>query len=156
MTPGEKYMSEVKFKNDSDFTFTPPSFDRSLSNDDTVNDNSNSFLDLYPDQTERSELYCYYSIFGNSDKKNSKDFDKTKNRLYAPTPFDILRGLDLDFEETLNSNKNESDVEKIYSEIELKNPGIHSTFSKYGIPDPICKVVTKRLIKLALLYNKKE
>ena len=68
MTPGEKYMSEVKFKNDSDFTFTPPSFDRSLSNDDTVNDNSNSFLDLYPDQTERSELTFYYSIFGNCDK----------------------------------------------------------------------------------------
>ncbi len=31
MKPDEKYMSEVKLKNNSDFTFTPPSFDRSLS-----------------------------------------------------------------------------------------------------------------------------
>ena len=55
-----------------------------------------------------------------------------------------------------NPNNNETNVDKIYSEIELKNPGIHSTFSKYGIPDPICKVITERLIKLALLYNKEE
>lgn len=156
MRPDEKYMSEVKFKNDSDFTFTPPSFDRSLATDDPVNDDSNNFLDLYPDQTERSELYCYYSIFEDCDKKNSKEFDKSKNRLSSPTPFDILRGLDLDFEETLDSTNNETDIDKIYSEIELKNPGIYGTFSKYGIPDPICKVITKRLIKLALLYNSKE
>lgn len=155
MKPDEKYMSEVKLKNDSDFTFTPPSFDRSLSMDNIVDENDNNdFLDLYPDQTERSELYCYYSIFGDCDKKNSKNYDKNKNRI--PTPFDILRGLDLDFQETLESSKDRNDVDKIYSEIELKNPGLYETFAKYGVPDPICKVITKRLIKLTLLYHNKE
>lgn len=155
MKPDEKYMSEVKLKNNSDFTFTPPSFDRSLTMDNFVDENDNNdFLDLYPDQTERSELYCYYSIFGDCDKKNSKSYGKSKNRI--PTPFDILRGLDLDFQETLESNKDRNDVDKIYSEIELKNPGLCETFAKYGVPDPICKVITKRLIKLTLLYHNKE
>lgn len=155
MKPDEKYMSEVKLKNNSDFTFTPPSFDRSLSMDNLVDENDNNdFLNLYPDQTERSELYCYYSIFGDCDKKNSKNYGKNKNRI--PTPFDILRGLDLDFQETLESNKDRNDVDKIYSEIELKNPGLYESFAKYGVPDPICKVITKRLIKLTLLYHNKE
>lgn len=155
MKPDEKYMSEVKLKNNSDFTFTPPSFDRSLSMDNLVDENDNNdFLNLYPDQTERSELYCYYSIFGDCDKKNSKNYGKNNNRI--PTPFDILRGLDLDFQETLESNKDRNDVDKIYSEIELKNPGLYETFAKYGVPDPICKVITKRLIKLTLLYHNKE
>lgn len=155
MKPDEKYMSEVKLKNNSDFTFTPPSFDRSLSMDNLVDENDNNdFLNLYPDQTERSELYCYYSIFGDCDKKKSKNYGKNKNRI--PTPFDILRGLDLDFQETLESNKDRNDVDKIYSEIELKNPGLYESFAKYGVPDPICKVITKRLIKLTLLYHNKE
>ena len=126
-----------------------------MDNSADENDN-NEFLDLYPDQTERSELYCYYSIFGDCDKKNSKDYDKNKNKNRTPTPFDILRGLDLDFQETLESNKDTNAVDEIYSEIELKNPGIYESFVKYGVPDPICKVITKRLIKLTLLYHNKE
>ncbi|MBE6062426.1 MAG: hypothetical protein E7207_02435 [Clostridium butyricum] len=153
MTPDKKYMSEVNLKNDSDFSFTPPSFDWSLFRVNPPYKNYNNSLNLYPDQTQDSELYCYYNILGNCDQKNVSDFDNIQNR--TPTPFDILRGLDLDLEETIESYKNSDDVDKIYSEIQLKNPGFHETFTKYGIPDPIYKILIKRLIKLTLLYNDK-
>lgn len=154
MRPDEKYMSEVNLKKDSDFYFTPPSFDESIFRDNPNDQNDNNFVELYPDETEQSELYCYYNISKDCEKKNTKDSDKTKNR--TPTPFDILRGLDLDFEETLEPYKNSDDVDEIYSEIELKNPGLYETFAKYGVPDPIYQVITKRLIKLTLLYHNKK
>lgn len=154
MRPDEKYMSEVNLKENLNFPFTPPSFNRNFSRDNPTNESDNNFLNLYPDETENSELYCYYNAFNGCKKKDSDNSNNTKNRI--PTPFDILRGLDLDFEETLDPYSNSNDVDKIYSEIELKNPGIYETFSKYGIPDPISQVITKRLIKLTLLYYQKE
>ena len=63
---------------------------------------------------------------------------------------------ELDLQENLNPYKNSDDVNKIYSEIELKNPGLYETFTKYGVPDQISQVITKRLIKLTLLYHDKK
>ncbi|ETJ30600.1 hypothetical protein Q604_UNBC14883G0001, partial [human gut metagenome] len=62
-----------------------------------------------------------------------------------PETFEVLRGLDLDIDEAsdLNSNYSENDVNKIYAEIINKNPGINHSFSLYGMPSPIIKVVTK-------------
>ena len=152
MKPDEKYMSEVNFKNNSDFYFNPPSFDRSIFRDNPNYENDNNFIDLYPDQTERSELYCYYNIFDNCEQKNTKNFDNTQNR--CSESFDTLKELDL--QENLNPYKTSDDVNKIYSEIELKNPGLYETFTKYGVPDQISQVITKRLIKLTLLYHDKK
>ena len=151
MKPDEKYMSEVKYNNL--FKFTPPSFDRNLLIDDYANDNDddNEFLNLYPNETTEDQLYCYYNSLGGC--INEKNTHISSNR--TPETFEVLRGLDLDIDETtdLNNNYTRNIVSKIYSDIINKNHGISDTFNLYGIPSPIQKVITKRLIKLSLLYN---
>ncbi|APF22978.1 MULTISPECIES: hypothetical protein [Clostridium] len=155
MKPDEKYMSEAKLRNT--IKFIPPSFNRSLSMDDDINtdyDEETESLDLYPDETDEDQLYCYYNSLGGCNNNQNKKEDLKRN----PETFEVLRGLDLDIDEAsdLNSNYSENDVNKIYAEIINKNPGINHSFSLYGMPSPIIKVVTKRLIKLSLLYNNKK
>lgn len=152
MKPDEKYMSEVKLR--SKFKFIPPSFNRSLSIDDNINthkDEENESLDLYPDETEEDQLYCYYNSLGGCSNNKNKDENFKRN----PKTFEVLRGLDLDIDEAsdLDIDYNESNVNKVYKEIIKKNPGINESLSLYGMPSPIIKVITKRLIKLSLLYT---
>lgn len=152
MKPDEKYMSEVKLR--SAFKFIPPSFNRSLSMDNDINtdnDEENESLNLYPDETEEDQLYCYYNNLGGCSNNQDKDKDFKRN----PETFEVLRGLDLDIDETsdLDIDYNENKVNKVYTEIINKNPGINASLSLYGMPSPIIKVITKRLIKLSLLYN---
>lgn len=125
--------------------------------DDDINtdyDEESESLDLYPDETDEDQLYCYYNSLGGCNNNQNKKEDLKRN----PETFEVLRGLDLDIDEAsdLNSNYSENDVNKIYAEIINKNPGINHSFSLYGMPSPIIKVVTKRLIKLSLLYNNKK
>ena len=125
--------------------------------DDYINtdyDEETESLDLYPDETNEDQLYCYYNSLGGCSNNQNKKEDLKRN----PETFEVLRGLDLDIDEAsdLNSNYSENDVNKIYAEIINKNPGINHSFSLYGMPSPIIKVVTKRLIKLSLLYNNKK
>ena len=147
MKPDEKYMSEVK--SESTFKFTPPSFDRSFLMED---ENADNFLDLYPDETTTDQLYCYYNSLNGC--KNEASKSNNSNRL--PETFEVLRGLDLDIDETtdLNNSYRQNRINEIYSEIIDKNPGIEDALSLYGMPSPIRKVITKRLIKLSLLYNR--
>lgn len=152
MKPDEKYMSEVKLR--SKFKFIPPSFNRSLSIDNGINtdyNEENESLDLYPDETEEDQLYCYYNSLGGCSNNQNKD----KNLKRNPETFEVLRGLDLDIDETsdLDIDYHESKVNKVYTEIINKNPGINDSLSLYGMPSPIIKVITKRLIKLSLLYT---
>lgn len=147
MKPDEKYMSEVK--SESTFKFTPPSFDRSFLIED---ENTDNFLDLYPDETTTDQLYCYYNSLNGC--KNESPKSSNSNRL--PETFEVLRGLDLDIDETadLNNSYRQNRINEIYSEIIDKDPGIEDALSLYGIPSPIRKVITKKLIKLTLLYNR--
>lgn len=147
MKPDEKYMSEVK--SEATFKFTPPSFDRSFLME---NENADNFLDLYPDETTTDQLYCYYNSLNGC--KNETPKSNNSNRL--PETFEVLRGLDLDIDETtdLNNSYRQNRINEIYSEIIDKNPGIEDALSLYGMPSPIRKVITKRLIKLSLLYNR--
>lgn len=149
MKPDEKYMSEVN--SETTFKFIPPSFNRGFLIDD---ENSNNFLDLYPDETISDQLYCYYNSLNGCNSKNSKTTSSDR----IPETFEVLRSLDLDIDETsdLNNNYRQNKVNEIYSEIISKNPGIQEAFSLYGLPSPISKVITKRLIKLSLLYNNRK
>ena len=149
MKPDEKYMSEVNPK--TIFKFTPPSFNRNLLMDD---ENPNDFLDLYPEETSEDQLYCYYNSLGGCSKEQNEIIPLKR----GPETFEVLRGLDLDIDETydLDNNYRHNTVNQIYSEILTKNPGINDALSLYGIPSPIRKVITKRLIKLSLLYNNRE
>lgn len=155
MRPDEKYMSEVNIKNN--FQFTPPSFNRSLMMDDEdkndVAEQSES-LDLYPDETSEDQLYCYYNSLENC----SNELKKIPTSKRNPETFDVLRGLDLDIDETseLYNNSPENDIDKIYMNIINRNPGINESLSLYDVPSPIIKVITKRIIKLSLLYKDKE
>ena len=154
MKPDKKYMSQISVA-DTDINFTPPSFSKSLfRNEPNVPYNNNSSLDLFPSETESSQLYCYYSSFNDCDEKNSKIIPSMR----IPTPSEILQNFDLDLDETddLERDGSKGDVNRIYTQIEKNNPSIFTTFSSYGIPSPITKVIIKRSIKLSLMYYNKE
>lgn len=114
----------------------------------------NESLDLYPSETSEDQLYCYYNSLENCNNKLKKIPNSRRN----PETFDVLRGLDLDIDETsdLNDNYTQNNINRIYMNIIDKNPGINETLSLYGVPSPIVKVITKRLIKLSLLYKDKK
>ena len=155
MKPDEKYMSEVKLKNN--FRFIPPSFNMSLYMDADENSDineENESLDLYPSETSEDQLYCYYNSLENCNNK----LKKTENLTRSPEIFEVLRGLDLDIDEVsdLDNLNSRNDINKVYDYIIAKDPGVNEALSLYGIPSPIIKVITKRLIKLSLLYNNKE
>lgn len=154
MKPDEKYMSQISI-DDMDITFVPPSFATSLfRNEPNVNNSTDSSLELFPSETKSSQLYCYYSSFNDCDKKNSKIISTMR----IPTPSEILQNFDLDLDESedLERDDSKNDVDRIYLQIEKKNPSILATFSAYGIPIPITRVIIKRLIKLSLLYHNKK
>lgn len=153
MKPDEKYMSESKANlDDDDIKFVPPAFmDRSFYNEESSNFNSN--LDLFPSENGFPELCCY-----------SNDPDDTIYREFniagttIPATFDVLRNLDLDLDETqdLERFNYDNDINKIYSKIERTHPGIFAALYSYRIPRPIVRVIIKRLIRLTLLYYKKD
>lgn len=156
MRPDEKYMSQITIE-DSDINFIPPSFSKSLFRNESPNPkNNNNSLNLFPSETKSSQLYCYYSSFNDCAEKNNNNNIIPSMRM--PTPSEILRDFDLDLDETEDFERNDStnDVDRIYLEMQKNNPGIFTTFSAYGIPSPITKVIIKRSIKLSLnYYNKK-
>lgn len=153
MKPDEKYMSEVNVKNK--FKFIPPSFNRSFLVDDDNEDVSEEkeSLDLFPDETSEDQVYCYYNALG-----NCKNGVNTKPPVtIEPRTFEALRGLDVDIDDTSDSKNNTTDsINKIYDEILKREPEIDDALSIYGMPSPIKKVITKKIIKLSLLYNNKE
>lgn len=157
MKPDKKYMSQVSKNDTKEFNFTPPVFNASLFRDESLKNNNNSddySSNLFPSETQSSETRCYYNDFDDYSNENS---NITYNSI-MPSPFDILRNFDLDLDETTDLERDcyNTDIDKIYLEIEQNNPGILSTLCEYGIPCPISKVIIKRLIKLSLLYcNKK-
>lgn len=109
---------------------------------------------LFPDETEESQLHCYINQLNkNSCKNRVISKDEIINQL---TPDKILRGIDLDLNENedLERVSSDNDVNRIYLKIENNNPNILTTFSLYGIPYPIIRVLIKRLIKLSLQYYK--
>ena len=156
MKPDEKYMGEINLKRH--FKFIPPSFDRSLIiEDNKSNDNMNNendYLDLYPSETDEDQLYCYY----NSVKACNNTVENKKSNSRTPEPFEVLRCLDLDMDETSNSDNisSQNNIDKIYNNIITNHSSICNSLSLYGMPSPIIKVITKRLIKLSLLYNNRK
>lgn len=152
MKPDKKYMSQISI-DDTDINFTPPSFSKSLFRDESSAPNNNSSLDLFPSETKSSQLYCYYSSFNDCDEKNANIIPSMR----IPTPSEILQNFDLDLDETedLGRDDSKNDVDKIYLQMGKNNPGIFTTFSSYGIPSPITKVIIKRSIKLSLMYYDK-
>jgi hypothetical protein len=153
MNPDEKYMSQVNLDN-TDIKFVPLSvINKSLRDD--VNTNHN--LDLFPSEAGLPEL-CYYSSESESFISRNTNSDMNIAEDAIPTTFDILRSIDLDLDETedLERVHSDNDVNKIYSIIERRNPGIFATFYSYRIPRPIVRVIVKRLIRLTLSYCNKE
>lgn len=149
MKPDEKYMSESQANSgNSDIKFVPPEFmERNFYDYSASNFNTN--LDLFPSETGLPEL-CYYSD-DTSDSIN-RNFNIASNEI--PATFDVLRNLDLDLNETddLERSNSSNEVNKIYSMIEKKHPGIFATLYTYRIPRPIVRVIIKRLIRLTLSY----
>lgn len=156
MKPDEKYMNQVSTKaeekEETYINFIPPSFIASISRN--MPTKNNSALELFPSETQSSELYCYYSSFGDCDKKNSsRDLE-----MRVPSPSEILTNFNLDLDEItdLERQRPDNEVDNIFLQIERRNPGIIGTFSSYRIPYPIARVIIKRIIKLTLLYSKKK
>lgn len=154
MRPDEKYMSEVNVKNK--FKFIPPSFNRSfLMNDDEQDvTEEKETLDLFPNETSEDQMYCYYNALGNC--KNGQNIQPSVT--IQPRTFEALRGLDADIDDASSNIQNNisNNINKIYDEILKNEPGIDDALSLYGVPSPIKKVITKKIIKLSLLYNNKE
>lgn len=144
-------------------------------------DGNANIENLYPDETKEGQLYCYYNSLGNcyngsnnSGMSTSENNDGSMNAgngrndyekyiamqpmVRLPLPSDILRYFDLEINEETDfcENRGDSDVNKIYSEIEVNNPNILSAFLDYQIPAPIAKVITKRIVDLSLQYYNRE
>ncbi|WP_315067859.1 hypothetical protein [uncultured Clostridium sp.] len=156
MKPDEKYMAQSRANlDDNDIKFVPPEFmDRNLYDKVSSNFDDDSNLDLFPSETGFPEL-CYHSD-DSSDYSMDRYINVANNAV--PTTFDILRNLDLDLDETedLERSNSNNDINKIYSKIEKKHPGIFATLYSYRIPRPIVRVIIKRLIKSTLLYSNKD
>ncbi|MCE5222234.1 MAG: hypothetical protein LLF98_13565 [Clostridium sp.] len=153
MNPDKKYMSQVNLDN-ADIKFVPLSVINKSFRDDV---NTGHNLDLFPSEAGLPEL-CYYS--NESEDSSSKNINTNINtaKYTIPTTFDILRSLDLDLDETedLERVHSDNDVNKIYSIMEKRNPGILATLYSYRIPSAIVRVIVKRLIRLTLSYCNKE
>lgn len=150
MKPDEKYMSQVSFDN-NDIKFVQPPFVNRNSYDENTYDDDNRNLDLFTSDIGLPEL-CYYS--DEIDDSNSRSLNMNVANNTIPTTFDILRNLDLDLDETQDLERvySNNDVNKIYSRIERRHPGIFATLYSYKIPRPIVRVIVKRLIRLTLSY----
>ena len=157
MNPDEKYMSQVNLDN-ADIKFVPLSvINKSLRDDVNSNVNNIHNLDLFPSETGLPKL-CYYSKESDDYISRNTNFNMNTAKDTIPNTFDVLRGLDLDLDETedLERVHSDNDVNKIYSKIEKGNPGIFATLYSYRIPRPIVRVIVKRLIRLTLSYCEKE
>ena len=157
MNPDEKYMSQVNLEN-TDIKFVPPSFNNNKFRYDVdCNIDNNMNLDLFPSETGLPEL-CYYSNESENflDRNGNDNINTVKDTI--PTTFDVLRDLDFDLDERedLERVHYDNDVNKIYSRIEQRNPGIFATLYSYRIPRPIARVIVKRLIRLTLSYCDKK
>lgn len=188
MSIADKYMSEVKNKS---FRFIPPRFNQNLFRNDKrevmggeLNNSVNEKLEnniIFPDETIKEQMYCYYNEMGECYKGNGDFMDNSsinntsddgedymnrtrdyyekyismKDVVNIPLPSEVLRNFDLDLDEEidLDENRADSDVNRIFSEIELNNPALISIFSDYQVPSPIAKLITKRIVKLSLQYN---
>lgn len=151
MNPDEKYMSQVSLEND-DIKFVPPSFaSRNVYDDSSSNNYNDLNLDLFPSDTGLPEL-CYYSNDTYDSNNRNSNMNIANNAI--PTTFDVLRNLDLDLDERedLERANSDNDVNKIYSRIERRHPGIFATLYSYRIPRPIVRVIVKRLIRLTLSH----
>ncbi|MBZ9690524.1 hypothetical protein [Clostridium sp. M14] len=174
MKPDKKYMN-IECNNDFDYNFVPLKnnfnfrcnqssltpflkvnnslFDGEPNNNFDFRSDINS-SDLFPDETMQSQLYCYINqLDKNCNKKSDVIKKDTSNEL---TPDKVLRGFDLDLNESedLERINSDNDVNRIYLKIEEKNPNLLNTLSVYGIPYPIARVIIKRIIKLSLQYYK--
>lgn len=213
MNIADKYMCEVTNK---PFRFIPPKFDKNLFRNDEesvlggkVNKPVEEILEnenLYPSETSKDQLYCYYneisecykgsyksninasqgpmnkkgnpssmsetgienpssmSYTGSEDSSSMNagrnDIDKyipMHPMIRVPLPSDILKNFDLDLDEEndLDENRGDSDVNRIYSDIEANNPNVMRALSDYEVPLPLAKVITKRIVKLSLQYYDK-
>lgn len=155
MKPDQKYMSEVE-SNSSNYSFTPPSFNKNLFRNSPDKNNS-YFSELYPSETEESELYCYHNSLGNCYSQNLESDIRNE----APTIIDALRNLNFDEDEILDLNQDENSemrqknpIQKIFSQIQNNNPEIYRTLLAYNIPKPIAKTLMKKIIRLTLVYSK--
>lgn len=152
MTPDKKYMHEVNLESEEDIKFVPLSDINKRFCDHVTNNVSNDLnLDLFPSETGLPKL-CYYSEEQEAFLNENSNINIPKEIL--PTTFDVLRGIDLDLDETKDLERvySDNDVNKIYFQMEQRNPGIFATLYSYRIPRPIVRVIVKRLIRLSLLY----
>lgn len=157
MKPDKKYMSESS-KDTIDIHFIPPTFSSKVRMSELFNNSANSYLNLYPSETETEFLYCYYSSFGDCDDNNKNNVKSNDSRI--PTPSEVLMNLemDLDLDELNGLDRTccDNDINTIYSLIEKNNSGVFTTLSSYKIPYPIAKIIVRRIIKLTLSYCEKE
>lgn len=90
---------------------------------------------------------------------NEIPFSTTRTPSKDSSPLDVLSTLDLSFEDEEEENElyrvENVKVNKVLDEIEKKHPGVMATLKAYKIPQPICKMIVKRVIRLTLLYKDK-
>lgn len=160
MKPDKKYMSESSYA-PGEIHFTPPSFSSTIRQSNISgeqNSEDNSYLNLYPSETEEEFLYCYYSSFGDCEFNNITNSKFPSYNNPTPSSSAVLRNMDLDMDDLYDPDrkKDNTDVERIYSMIEKNHRTLFNTFSSYRIPYPVAKIMIKRIIKLTLSYCKKE
>lgn len=151
MTPDKKYMSEVNLE-EKDIKFVSLSEINRKFSDNKVNEGDRNLnLDLFSSETGLPKL-CYYS----NESKDIIDEDSYINTAkdISSNNFNILKDLDLELDKTKDNERVYSNehINRLYLEIERRNPGIFAAFYSYRIPKPISRAIVKHLIKLTLSY----
>lgn len=90
---------------------------------------------------------------------NNNMINSTQPAPKSPTrnPDELLRDLNLNVDEDIDLIRccKDSDMTKLYKEIENDCPGILSLLEAYNIPSPIAKLIVRRIIKITMRYCKK-
>ena len=106
----------------------------------------------FPSYNSSDTLYSY----NDSNNSNSNNYRSNFNS-YMTQPDELLRNLNLDLDEDVDLTRccKDTDVSRLYKEIEDDCQGILSLLEAYNIPTPIAKLIMKRIIKITLRYCKK-
>lgn len=145
---------------------TQPQPNNTPSNNIVTNNMPNNTQLNYPSDSIEDELYSYNkapintntpsntmpNTMPNSNVENNSNVIPNNNLSVVPTPSEVLRIFDLDLDEDMDLDRNHSDkkINKIYKHIKEECPGIIKVLCEYNLPEPIYKLLIKRVIKLSL------
>lgn len=113
----------------------------------TIEKQTPNNLNNYPDDTSIENLYSYNSA---SNTTNSTLSNTTPDKMVR----EFMRNLDED-NDLIRNNTNES-INNIYNDFQENNSNIISMLQAYKVPEPLIKMMVRKIIETSINDCKKE